>query len=440
MLKKMALSIVVMVLLAGLAILAAQQEKDEPDSQQVQRPAGQDRRGRFRSTGRSDLSAIDKAPIGKDEKEKKILAVLNDMDKNQRRGMMNVSMQDGRLLRLLTETVGAKHVVEVGTSNGYSSIWFCLALSRTDGKLTTYEINARRASLARENFKRAGVDKLVTLVEGDAHKEVTKLKEQIDILFLDADKEGYIDYLNKLLPLVRPGGLIIAHNITPWQADPKYVEAITTNPNLETILLHRQGGGVSVTLKKRLLPTVQQINPQFLSVFQQINPLFKKYREPDVIFVPTPQDVVDRMLELAEVQKSDLVYDLGCGDGRIVVTAAKRYGCKAIGYDIDPERIKESLENVQENNVANLVRIEQKDIFTLDLSKADVITLYLLPSLNEKLIPQLEKLKPGTRVVSHDFDMSGVKPEKVITLISSDDQSEHTIYLWTAPIKKENGI
>ena len=159
-------------------------------------------------------------------------------------------------------------------------------------------------------------------------------------------------------------------------------------------------------------------------------------REPDVIFVPTPPEAVDKMLELAEVTKDDLLYDLGCGDGRIVVTAAKRYGCKAIGYDIDPERVKESLENVQKNNVGHLVRIEQKDIFTLDLSEANVITLYLLPSLNVKLIPQLEKLKPGSRIVSHDFRMRGIKPEKVVKLTSDYDQMEHKIFLWTSPLKK----
>ena len=159
-------------------------------------------------------------------------------------------------------------------------------------------------------------------------------------------------------------------------------------------------------------------------------------REPDVIFVPTPQDVVDKMLELVEVKKDDLLYDLGCGDGRIVVTAAKRYGCQAVGYDIDPERVEESLENVEKNDVGNLVRIEHKDIFTLDLSKADVITLYLLPSLNVKLIPQLEKLKPGSRIVSHDFRMKGVKPDKVVKLTSNDDGREHKIFLWTSPLKK----
>lgn len=159
-------------------------------------------------------------------------------------------------------------------------------------------------------------------------------------------------------------------------------------------------------------------------------------KEPDVIFVPTPNDVVDKMLELAQVQKDDLLYDLGCGDGRIVVTAAKRFGCRAVGYDIDPQRVKESLENVARNNIENLVTIEQKDIFTLDLSKANVITLYLLPSLNVRLIPQLEKLKAGSRIVSHDFRMKGVKPDKIVKLISSEDEAEHKVFLWTTPLKK----
>jgi tRNA G46 methylase TrmB len=162
----------------------------------------------------------------------------------------------------------------------------------------------------------------------------------------------------------------------------------------------------------------------------------KGIREPDVVFVPTPQDVVDKMLDMAKVTKKDLVYDLGCGDGRIVVTAAKKYGCKAIGYDIDPKRVRESLENVGKNDVGNLVTIEQKDIFTLDLSKANVVTLYLLPELNVKLIPQLEKLKDGSRIVSHDFAMEGVKPDKVVTLTSKEDEYEHTVYLWTVPLKK----
>jgi uncharacterized protein (TIGR03000 family) len=163
-------------------------------------------------------------------------------------------------------------------------------------------------------------------------------------------------------------------------------------------------------------------------------------RTPDVVFVPTPMGAVEKMLEMAEVKKTDIVYDLGCGDGRIPVTAAKKYGCKAWGFDIDPQRIKESLANVKKNKVENLVTIEQKDIFTLDLSKATVITLYLLPSLNVKLIPQLEKCKPGTRIVSHDFDMRGVKPKKVETITAKRDdgtEKQCTIYLWVTPLERE---
>ncbi len=138
------------------------------------------------------------ALMAKNDNEKKILAVLDDLDRNQRGGNMNVPLMDGRLLRFLAETIGAKHVVEVGTSNGYSGIWFGLALQKTGGKLTTHEIDANRASLARENFKKAGVDKIITLVEGDAHENVKKIKKPIDLLFIDADKGGYVDYLNKI--------------------------------------------------------------------------------------------------------------------------------------------------------------------------------------------------------------------------------------------------
>ena len=164
----------------------------------------------------------------------------------------------------------------------------------------------------------------------------------------------------------------------------------------------------------------------------------KEIRTPDILFVPTPQVVVDKMLELAKVTEDDLIYDLGCGDGRIVVTAAKRYGCRGVGYDIDPIRVVESMENVKKNNVGNLVLIEQKDIFTLDLSKASVITLYLLESLNVKLIPQLEKLKPGTRIVSHDFSMRGIVTPDTTVTVNSSGYHHDTIYLWTAPLKRND--
>ena len=200
--------------------------------------------------GEWDTSFFKSEPLAKDDAEQKVLDVLDDMDKVGRR-MQSVPMDDGRFLRLMAESVGAQHVVEIGTSQGASAIWFCLALQKTGGKLTTYEIDEERAKVARENFKRAGVEDVVTLVLGDAHEEVTKLTGTIDILFLDADKKGYVDYLNKLLPKVRPGGLVIAHNITARMADPLFVDAITKNPELDSLLVRLQAGGISVSLKKR---------------------------------------------------------------------------------------------------------------------------------------------------------------------------------------------
>jgi len=151
-------------------------------------------------------------------------------------------------------------------------------------------------------------------------------------------------------------------------------------------------------------------------------------RRPDVIYVPTPEAVVEAMLQVANVGKNDIVYDLGCGDGRIPVTAAKKYGARGIGIDIDPQRIAEANENVKKNGVGDRVRIIQGDLFQQDLSEATVVTLYLLPSLNVKLMPKLMKeLKPGTRVVSHAFDMGDWKPEKEI------DVEGRKVYYWTIP-------
>ncbi|GAB6165710.1 hypothetical protein JCM19992_17100 [Thermostilla marina] len=199
----------------------------------------------------SGSNSLEKPPLPKDDFEQRVLGVLKDMDENQRAGNMNVPLNDGRLLRLLVEAIDAKNVVEIGTSNGFSGTWMALALKRTGGKLTTFEIDHQRAELARKNFARAGVADIVTLIEGDAHEEVTKLKGPIDLVFIDADKPGYPDYLTKLLPLVRPGGLIIGHNMNRPAPDPKYIEMITTNPELETLFFHMSDAGIAVSLKKR---------------------------------------------------------------------------------------------------------------------------------------------------------------------------------------------
>src|SRR5712692_10370044 len=187
-------------------------------------------------------------PVAKTESEKRILATMSEAVK-ARELYANVPAVDGKMLRLLTEAVNAKEVVEIGTSTGISGLWFSMALEKTGGKLTTFELDPARAALARAHFKKAGVDALVTVVEGDAHQNITKLKGPVDVVFIDAEKEGYLDYLNKMLPLVRPGGLILAHNMN---MTPDYVKAVTTNPDLETVF-YMEGNQLGVTLKKRLV-------------------------------------------------------------------------------------------------------------------------------------------------------------------------------------------
>jgi len=152
---------------------------------------------------------------------------------------------------------------------------------------------------------------------------------------------------------------------------------------------------------------------------------------PDVIYVPTPQEVVDEMLKLAKVGKGDVLYDLGSGDGRIPVTAAKRFGIRAYGIDIDPQRIQEANENARKNGVTKLVQFKQEDLFKAKFADATVVTLYLLPDLNVKLRSRLlAELKPGTRIVSHQFDMGTWKPDRKVEL------NGRTIYLWTVPERK----
>jgi SAM-dependent methyltransferase len=151
-------------------------------------------------------------------------------------------------------------------------------------------------------------------------------------------------------------------------------------------------------------------------------------RRPDVIYVPTPVPVVERMLTLGKVAKGDVVYDLGCGDGRVVIEAARRYGVRGVGIDIDPQRIAEANANARAAGVAHLVEFRLADLFQTDLSEATVVTLYLLPSLNVKLRPKLQKeLRPGSRIVSHDFDMGDWPPRQTASV------NGRTLYLWTIP-------
>ena len=172
-----------------------------------------------------------------------------------------------------------------------------------------------------------------------------------------------------------------------------------------------------------------------IGIFNKLGVKAQEYYECDdsnslAPFVPTPMEVVEEMLKLAEVTKKDVVYDIGCGDGRIVVMAAEKYGAKGVGIDYDIERVTEAKELVKKKKVEKLVKIIHQDAMTVDLSDASVVTLYLLESSNIKLRPNLEKfLKPGARVVSHDFDMKGWNAKKIKTVID-EEGDEHTLFLW----------
>jgi predicted O-methyltransferase YrrM len=190
-----------------------------------------------------------KPAVPKDDGEKRILDAIAEARKGQR--YANVSEADGRLMRQLVEAVGAKRVVELGTSTGESGLWFSLALRKTGGKLYTYDIDPGRLAVARANFKKGGVEDLIVITEGDAHETAVKNTEPIDVLFIDAEKDGYDRYLKELLPLVRPGGLILAHNMHFPPPNPRYLEAVTTDPDLDTSFVLMDGPGLGITIKKR---------------------------------------------------------------------------------------------------------------------------------------------------------------------------------------------
>jgi caffeoyl-CoA O-methyltransferase len=214
-------------------------------------PRGQGGRGGPGRGGAGAMEAdsdLSKPPLPKDDGEKRILAALEQARHGER--YANVSTADGRLLRQLAESIGAKRIVELGTSTGESGLWFSMALRKTGGKLYTHDLDPGRIAVARENFKRAGVDDLIVITEGDAHEMAPRNKEPIDLLFIDAEKEGYDAYLKELLPYVRPGGLIVAHNMRRPAPNPRYVEAITTSPDLDTSFVLMDGAGVGITLKK----------------------------------------------------------------------------------------------------------------------------------------------------------------------------------------------
>jgi SAM-dependent methyltransferase len=157
-------------------------------------------------------------------------------------------------------------------------------------------------------------------------------------------------------------------------------------------------------------------------------------KRPDCVYVPTPHDIVDEMLRMAEVKKDDVVYDLGCGDGRIVVQAARKRGCKGVGFEIVPELAEKARQNASQNKVSHLVEIREEDLFQVDFSDATVLPVYLLPTMLKRLKPKLAQLKAGTRIVSHDYPIEGVEPDEEVKLVSKETGAEHYLFLYKLPL------
>jgi len=180
-----------------------------------------------------------------------------------------------------------------------------------------------------------------------------------------------------------------------------------------------------------LIVAVALASAATVTVAQPLKPLEKS---PEVPYVPTRERVVDEMLKIANVGKNDVLYDLGSGDGRIPIAAAKRFGTRGVGVDIDPDRVREARENATKEGVSDRVKFFQQDLFETDIKDATVVTLYLLPDVNLRLRPKLlSELKPGTRVVSHNYDMGDWAPLKTVTV--KLPEGEHTVYFWIVPKK-----
>lgn len=292
------------------------------------------------------------------------------------------------------------------------------------------ELAPERVKLSKENAEKAGIADKVEIREGD----VLKIKDLSDATVVTL----YLlpDVNEKLKPVLRktlkPGARVVSHDFDmgeDWKPE-KEVTVRDDDGRVHTVFLW--------TIKEEA-KRKEEVKPAPKKDDAKSAP---KKEEPTirVPYVPTPQSVVDEMLKLGGVKEGDVVYDLGCGDGRIVVTAVKNFKAKkGVGVDIDPERIKESKQNAKDNKVEDKVEFRQGDVLKIeDVSEATVVCLYLFPEVNERLQPMLQRtLKPGARVVSHDFLMrSDWKPEKEVSVKDADGQ-EHTLYLWTIKEQKK---
>lgn len=159
-------------------------------------------------------------------------------------------------------------------------------------------------------------------------------------------------------------------------------------------------------------------------------------RMPDCVYVGTPYDVATKMVDMAGLKRGERVADPGCGDGRVLIAAARRYGCQGTGYELDPRLAAEARQIAKKRGVSELVDIQIKDIFTVDYDQYDVVLMYLLPDMIARLLPEFEKLKPGSRLVAHDYGIRGIEPDRAVSFISNEDNVEHTVFLYTLPLRR----
>ncbi|MDZ4848536.1 MAG: PQQ-binding-like beta-propeller repeat protein [Pirellulaceae bacterium] len=249
-------------------------------------------------------------------------------------------------------------------------------------------------------FRRA--DGTVSLVEANPKAYVEK-----SFFKLDEPRNG----IGSTFPVIASGCLYLRDNDRLYKYDIS------------------QDTGNTVAVEPRLVTMAKPVE-------SKRPPLPTGERVPHAIFVPTPMDVVAKMLEVAKVGKDDLVVDLGSGDGRILIEAAKKYGCRGIGIEIDPELVELSKQRIHDTKLNTLVTITKADLFEADFGDATVVTAYLYPELLKRLLPKLEKLKPGSRIVTHQFAIPGISPEETVRTVSQETGAEHTIYLWTTPLLK----
>ena len=280
-------------------------------------------------------------------------------------------------------------------------------------KAEGFELDPSLIEQSRAAAKAAGLETKVSFLRRDI---LTLDLADSDIITLSLSRDLNLKLLPQLLKL-KPGARIVSHDFGLGEYVPD--KLIRFAPEME--------GGREHLIYVFITP---------LKTSSEATAVDRPDR-PGVNFVPTPEPVAEDMLAMAHIMPHETVYDLGSGDGRILIAAASRYGAKAVGYEINDKLVEESRQRIKAAGLSKKIEVRQGNLFEADLSQADVVTLYLSPTMNRKLLPQFDRMKPGSRIVSHDFDIPGVKHQTVVKVTPGGAyKRERTIYLWTTPLER----